>query len=90
MMAKHEFFCEVFASLQNSSCLSGADNHQAGQTFVVFEIIPYTGNQRIFRSDNNHIDIFFGNEAGDGFKICRFYGNIFCNFTCSCISRGYI
>ena len=56
MVAEHKFLRKILTSFQNSTRFSRSHDHQSGKTSVCLKIIPNTLHQRIFRSDNQHID----------------------------------
>ena len=88
-MTLHKALGKILASLKYSTCLRRAYYGNVFGTLVVAEIIIYSLYQRIFRANNNHVNIILDTELLKSLKIISFDSHILSHSSRSGIARSY-
>ena len=90
MVTEHKFLRKILAAFQNSTRFSWSHNHQVSKTSICLKIISNPLHQRVFRSDNQHIDRVIFHESRQRIEIRYLNIYILCYLCRSGISRGNI
>ena len=86
-MTLHETLGKVFAAFQHSASFAGTYHGNVLQTFILLEEIVNAFHQRIFRTNNNHIDAIGQHKLLNSHKVICLQGHIFACIYCTGIAR---
>ena len=87
-VAQHERLGEVLAAFQPCARTGGADDGNVARGFVFLESVVNALHQRVFRTDDHHIDAALQSEGFQAREVGRPDVDILAHAACSGIARG--
>ena len=82
----HELLGELLAAFEHGTGTGGSDDGYAGEAGVALEVVIDALDERVFRSDDDHVYAVVDDKAADGVEVICLDGDVLAHVACPCIA----